>query len=145
MTTNRTENDTSASVEEVEHTADWALRIRGCDLRELMVHAARGMGQLLVADLDALPQEVEEDLVIDAYDAESLLVNWLNELAYHAEMRGIIFTVFEIEDVTATHLQATVRGGRVPQLQKHIKAATYHNLVIVKTEEGLEATVVFDV
>ncbi|HEX6384454.1 MAG TPA: archease, partial [Anaerolineae bacterium] len=40
---------------------------------------------------------------------------------------------------------ATARGGRAPELQKHIKAVTYHNLQIIQTEAGLEATVVFDV
>jgi SHS2 domain-containing protein len=30
-------------------------------------------------------------------------------------------------------------------LENHIKAVTYHNLEIVKTETGLAATVVFDV
>jgi SHS2 domain-containing protein len=38
-----------------------------------------------------------------------------------------------------------VRGGHVPDLQKHIKAVTYHNLEIVETDQGVEATVVFDV
>jgi hypothetical protein len=45
--------------EEVEHTADWALRVRGRDLRELLVNAARGMSCLLVPDLDAVPTDVE--------------------------------------------------------------------------------------
>jgi SHS2 domain-containing protein len=133
------------NIEEVEHTADWALRICGQDLPALLVNAARGMSQLLVADLDALPRHVEENLVIDAYDAESLLVNWLSELAYWAEMHGVVFAEFDIHDVTPTRVQATVRGGVAPHLQKHIKAVTYHKLAVVKTEEGLEATVVFDV
>jgi len=38
-----------------------------------------------------------------------------------------------------------LHGGHVHQLQKHIKAVTYHNLEIVKTDKGLKATVVFDV
>lgn len=131
--------------EEVEHTADWALRIRGQDLRALLVNAARGMSHLLVADLNALPRDVEEHFEIKAYDAASLLVNWLSELAYWAEMHGIVFAEFDVHDVTTTQLQATVRGGLVPHLQKHIKAVTYHNLSIVNTDEGVEATVVFDV
>lgn len=145
MITDPTNNHATVNIEEIEHTADWALRIRGQDLRELMVNAARGMSQLLVADLNTLPREVEEELVVEAYDAESLLVNWLSELAYQAEMQGIVFAEFDVHEVTTTRLQATVRGGRAPQLQKHIKAVTYHNLAVIKTQEGLEATVVFDV
>lgn len=145
MTTNSANNRVPESYEEIEHTADWALRIRGQDLRELLVNAARGMSQLLVVDLDTLPRNVEEHIVIEAYDAESLLVNWLSELAYHAEIHGTVFAEFDVYDITPTRLEATVRGGRAPQLQKHIKAVTYHNLAVIQTEEGIEATVVFDV
>jgi SHS2 domain-containing protein len=42
-------------------------------------------------------------------------------------------------------VRATLFGGKVSKLQKHIKAVTYHNLKIIETDKGLEATVVFDV
>ena len=145
MTTNPADNQPTGGFEEVEHTADWALRIRGADLRALLVNAAAGMSQLLVGDVAALPRTVAEEFVIDGYDAESLLVNWLSELAYWAEMYGIVFAEFDVRQVTPTRLQATVYGGPAPQLYKHIKAVTYHNLAVTQTENGLEATVVFDV
>jgi len=135
----------SADFEEVEHTADWALRIRGRDLSELLRNAARGMSSLLVSDLTDIPVVREERIDLEAYDAESLLVNWLSELAYWAEAEGIVFCEFDLSGVTSTRLQAIVRGGPVAALQKHIKAVTYHNLAIIATATGLEATVVFDV
>lgn len=131
--------------EEVEHTADWALRVRGAGLPELLVNAARGMAGLIAADPDAIPSAEERRLELEAYDAESLLVTWLSELAYWAEAESLVFTRFHLERVSPTALTATVRGGRVSPLQKHIKAVTYHNLEIIKTETGLEATIVFDV
>jgi SHS2 domain-containing protein len=134
-----------ADFEEIEHTADWALRIRGRDLAGLLANAARGMSSLLVEDPAALPDEVEEQLDIQGVDAESLLVNWLNELAYWAEMEGVVFKSFDLKEVTSTSLRAVVRGGPAPELKKHIKAVTYHALEIVETRAGLEATVVFDV
>lgn len=132
-------------IEEVEHTVDWALRIRGRDLGELLVNAARGMSNLLVSDPAQIPTDVEERFEIEADDAESLLVNWLSELTYRAEVDGLIFGEFNLYQVSPTHLQAVVRGGPVPKLQKHIKAVTYHNLEIVETEDGLLTEVVFDV
>jgi SHS2 domain-containing protein len=116
-----------ADFEEVEHTADWALRIRGRDLPA------------------SLPLTEERRLELEAYDAESLLVNWLSELAYWAEAEALVCYEFELAEVRPTHLQAVVRGGRAPELQKHIKAVTYHNLEIVETQQGLQVTVVFDV
>jgi SHS2 domain-containing protein len=134
------------SYEEIDHTADWALRVRGRDLRELLFNAALGMSDLLVANLDEIPLDVEKQFELDVLDAESLLVEWLGELAYWAEAEQLVFREFDLSQVTDTHLQAAVRGGRAPDLKKHIKAVTYHNLEIVETDDGwLEATVVFDV
>jgi SHS2 domain-containing protein len=135
----------SHNFEEVEHTADWALRVRGRDWQDFLVNAAYGMASLLVADPAAIPLEVERRIALAAFDAESLLVNWLSELAYLAEAEVLIFHQFELDEATSTHLRATVWGGRAPNLQKHIKAVTFHNLEIVETDAGFEATVVFDV
>ena len=135
----------NADFEEVEHTADWALRVRGSDLRELLVNAARGMASLMVADLAAVPVDLERQFELEAIDAESLLVDWLSELAYHAEADLLIFQRFHLDNVSTTFLRATVSGGRAPNLKKHIKAVTYHNLAIVRTARGVSATVVFDV
>lgn len=134
---------------EVEHTADWALHIRGPDLRALLVNAAHGLRYLLVPDDETVPSgltpAVTMEITLDAYDAESLLVNWLTELAYWTEKDGVVFHTFVLDEVMPTHLHAVVQGGPVTNLQKHVKAVTYHNLEIVATEQGLEATVVFDV
>ncbi len=131
--------------EVVDHTADWALRIYGRSLTQLLIHAAQGMNSLMVADLDAIPITETRQFELDVYDAESLLVEWLTELAYWAEAAGLVFTEFALTAVTPTHLSAVVKGGTAVELQKHIKAVTYHNLAIIQTERGLEATIVFDV
>lgn len=129
----------------VEHTADWALFVRGRDLAGLLRTAARGMNSLLVADVERVPLTEERRLALDAFDRESMLVEWLSELAYLAEREGLIFREFELETVSPEQVVALVRGGPAPELQKHIKAVTYHNLEVVETAEGLEVTVVFDV
>ena len=130
---------------EVEHIADRALRVRGRDLGELLVNAARGMGSLLVPDLDGISSDTERQFDIEAFDSEGLLVEWLSELAYLAEMEMLVFREFDLLRVVPTRLLAVGRGGYVPVLQEHIKAVTYHNLEIVQTDQGLEAVVVFDV
>jgi SHS2 domain-containing protein len=139
------ESQTKAEFEEVEHTADWALRVRGQDLSGLLLNAARGMLSLLVVNPTLIPLEVEEQIDLEAGDAEGLLVDWLSELVYRAEVEGVLFREFNLQQVTPTHLRVAIRGGPVPSLHKHIKAVTYHNLEIIKTEKGLEATIVFDV
>ena len=134
-----------ALFEEVEHTADRALRIFGSDLRELLVNAAHGMNSLMVKEGGSTSQPVEKSIELEAIDAESMLVEWLSELAFWAETEMLVFDRFDLHDVSPTHLKATVYGNRAEQLEKHIKAVTYHNLAIIRTAEGLSATVVFDV
>jgi SHS2 domain-containing protein len=131
--------------EEVEHTADRALRIFGSNFQELLISAAQGMIGLMVADVSKVPPEVEKFIELEAIDAESLLVEWLSELTYWAETEMLVFYEFRIQNLSATHLQGSILGGKVPELEKHIKAVTYHNLKIIKTLQGLEATIVFDV
>ena len=129
----------------VEHTADWALRLRGHNLKALFTHAAEGLAYLLVGDTSAVPRDVSRDLAVEAYDAEELLVVFLGELAYWAERDGLVFPAVALHEVTPTRLVGAVSGGRAPEIQKHIKAVTYHDLAIRQSESGLEVTVVFDV
>lgn len=131
--------------EEIEHTADKALRIFGSSLQELLINAAQGMTSLMMPEVSKVSTEVEKFIELETIDAESLLVEWLSELAFWAETEMLVFTQFDIQKLTATHLQASIHGGKVSKLEKHIKAVTYHNLKILKTSQGLEATIVFDV
>jgi SHS2 domain-containing protein len=131
--------------EEIEHTADEALRIFGTNLTELFLSAAAGLTHLMAADVSEISTDIEKSIELDAIDAESLLVEWLGELAYWAESEMLVFKKFRIQKATATHLHAKIFGGKISRLEKHIKAVTYHNLKIKKTSEGLEATIVFDV
>ncbi len=129
---------------EVEHTADCAIRVRGKTLPDLFVNAAAAMYSLM-ADLADLELSVETRVEVAGVDAEALLVKWLNELVYHTEIDGLVFGEFRIESLEPTHLSAQVRGGRGAALKKQIKAVTFHNLHIEKTDQGYEVTIVFDV
>jgi SHS2 domain-containing protein len=133
--------------EEVEHTADRALKIFGSDLRELLINAVRGMNSLMVKKPAASSAAAEKTVAVEleTMDAEELLVEWLNELAFWAEMEMLIFHRFDLHEVSPTYLKASISGSKVRQLEKHIKAVTYHNLEIVRTAAGLSAIVVFDV
>jgi SHS2 domain-containing protein len=131
--------------EEVEHTADCALKIYGADLQELLLNAAGGMNRLLNPANNISHAQAEKSVRLEAIDAESLLVEWLSELAYWAETEMLVFHKFDLLSVSPTHIEAIIHGSRAAQLERHIKAVTYHNLEIIQTDGGLTATVVFDV
>lgn len=131
--------------EEIEHTADRALRIYGRNFEELLLNAACGLNSIMGVDQITGETLHAKSFSLDAEDAEGLLVEWLSELAYWAESEMLVFSKFELQTVSRNQVKATAAGRRVTRLERHIKAVTYHNLEIVESETGLVATVVFDV
>jgi SHS2 domain-containing protein len=130
---------------EIDHTADHALNIVGKDLRELFISAGEGMTSLMIADRACISEDIAKSVVLEAIDTESLLVEWLSELAYLAEDEMLIFKTFRIHQISSNHLDAEVIGCAVTEIEKLIKAVTYHNLNIVKTRQGFEVIITFDV
>ncbi len=133
------------SWEEIEHTADWALRVWGEDLRALFENAAHGMASLIDGGIDQSRRIVSHTFKLQAPDWETLLVDWLTELLYLVEEEGLVLTSIAVEYVTGFTLEAEVKGTPGGTFSKHIKAVTYHNLAIRRTDHGYETTIVFDV
>ena len=131
-------------IEEIEHTADWAIRVRGRTMEELFSNAALGMA-MLMADLKAIESSVERKIELEEFDTETLFVSWLSELLWFTEESDAVFVQYEIEKLTSTRLEARVWGGRLAGQYKLIKAVTFHDLDIIETDDGYEVTVVFDV
>jgi riboflavin kinase/FMN adenylyltransferase len=142
-----TANPGTLGFEEIEHTADVGLRVRGRDLAELFVNAARGMWTLIVPDIDAVEPAVTREIELEAMDLEVLLVDWLSELLFLHETEHEAYSQFTVHEISPTRLRAEAKGGPVNghPLRKHVKAVTFNDLAIEETAEGFSATVVFDV
>jgi SHS2 domain-containing protein len=132
------------SFEEVDHTADWALRVRGRDFPDLLRNASVGMLELAGIVADQGPGIVE-DLTLNAPDREGLLVAWLEEVLYRVESRGLAVESAVMDEAPSGGLRARLTLQPVVRAERTIKAVTYHNLVVQRTSQGWEATVVFDV
>jgi SHS2 domain-containing protein len=128
---------------EIEHTADWQLEVWAPDLPGLFEQAARGMLSLMGAQI-APGERVEREIQLYASDAETLLVGFLEELLYLLESEDLAFDAFDIQ-TDGKLLNARLAGGGVEEMSKEIKAVTFHNLAIERSEEGLRVRVVFDV
>lgn len=132
---------------EVEHTADIALRVWGADRAAFFANAAHGMYALIGAEIGAAAGGASEvrELTLEAPDIEALLVDWLAELLYIAEEEAVIFGAFRFEALSDTHLRASLDRAAAFEPARLIKAVTFHNLEVIHTARGLEATIVFDV
>jgi len=135
---------TSLRFEELEHTADLALKVHGHSLKEVFANAACGMFNLM-ADLEELEPTISREISLESLDYEALLVDWLNELLYLHEVKEEIYARFEIEALSPTALSAIVWGAKMTASKLTVKAATFHDLEIRETEDGYLATVIFDV
>ncbi len=129
--------------EEIDHTADWAFRAFGKDLKELYANAAYALFALEGA-LDA-QSTLTREIHVEGIDREALLVNWLSELLFQQETKRETYQKFDITQLTDTELEATVHGAQTQPITKFIKAVTYHDLKIEQTENGWQATIVVDV
>jgi SHS2 domain-containing protein len=129
--------------EEISHTADWSARVWAKDLPSLFGEAARAMHSLS-GTTAGNGTRVEQAFEAEGPDAESLLVAFLSELLYYEEQEDLVFENFEFQ-VEGQRLKVEMEGARMASSEKAIKAVTYHNLKIEKTNRGFETTIVFDV
>ncbi len=146
----RTMNEEELPYQEIAHTADLALQVRGKTLRELFVNAARGMFHLMTGTADMPPRTHEHLISLQGPDSETLLVDWLNELLYLADREREIMVDFSFEVLTPTRLEARVGATHNAAIRKAIKAATFHDLHITplhpdEDPPGYLVNVVFDV
>ncbi len=138
--------------EAINHTADVGINVYGRTLPELFGNAAFGMFSLIFP-LDEVKEKLRLSVSIDAHDYEELLITFLNELQYYYATKRVIFKRFEITNLGERHIDANVSGDEISELKSgaagilhDIKAATYHDLKIEKTEDGgYKARIIFDV
>ncbi len=135
---------TGIGFREQSHTADWELEVWAPDLAGLLEQAARGMYALSHLRLEG---GARHELMMDlkAEDAEALLVRFLTELLWLEQDQRLGFDGFSITVGKDCSMHAVLQGGIITNLDKEIKAVTYHNLAVETTPSGLHVCIVFDV
>lgn len=134
--------------EQFPHTADIGVRAYGKSLKELFENAAFAMFDIL-ADLGGIKIDLTETFDLKADTPEELLIAWLDELLYRFYTKQVILSEFNISELTGKSLEATAYGRSAKanrnRLKTEIKAATYSDLVIKKTDAGYSVEIIFDV
>ena len=129
----------------VDHTSEVGLEVRAGSFGELLAESARGLASLLLREVSAEASGGTREFEVSSHDREALLVDWLNELLFEAEVRLWIPLEFEMLDVADTRVRARARGVEVDLAPSIVKAATFHGLQVRETADGFEAEVIFDV
>jgi SHS2 domain-containing protein len=136
------------SWETFEHEADVGLVVRGRDGPELFAEAGRAFYSL-VCKLGAVEEREPYSLSGEADAVEPLLVDWLNDLVYLFEGRGVVCRRFAFPEWTETAYRAEAYGEPVDPVRHSprdlVKAATYHGLSVRPAAGGLEGRIILDV
>ena len=88
---------------------------------------------------------VKQTISLDAMDYEGLLILFLEELLYRLTEDYMYYQVMKVDINSEYSLTAQLSGTQIKAYQRDIKAVTYHNLNIKRTEEGYAVNIVFDI
>ncbi|HTR20374.1 MAG TPA: archease [Gemmatimonadales bacterium] len=130
---------------DVGHTAEVELLARGRTFGDLLAAAGRGLGELSLGGSIPTASGEWRLVQVQAGDRAALVVNWLNELIYLAEVDRWIATEFTVERATDTDFAVRARGVTVDVPPSRVKAATLHGLEIAERDGLLQAHVILDV
>ncbi len=141
-------NGSTPFYEQIDHTADLAIRIYGEDPQDLFQNAARALLDLMIAGA-AATVSARKEIVIEGEDLADLMVRWLGEVLYLLEGEGMVATAFYIHELGPKRLRATVGGvpfdPEIHEVLTAIKAVTYHQVEAAPRGGRWEARVTFDV
>jgi len=132
----------------IEHTADTGISIEAGDLADLFKTSAEGMFSL-ITDVEDISISSDFNLKLQEDSLEDLFAGWLKELLFKFDTQRFLPVEYNFHELKSNFLKATIRGGKF-DLNEHainmeIKAVTYHELKVQKTDSGWRAHVIFDI
>ncbi|MBS7620870.1 archease [Candidatus Bathyarchaeota archaeon] len=136
----------------LEHMADAYIVAYGRDLAEAFENAAAAMFEVMT-DIEKVSPEVDDYVEVEALDEHALLYNWLEELLVKSEINEMLYSKFEIFEVTKTaegfRLKAKIWGEKFNP-EKHpqkvgVKAVTYHKMEIIKEPDKTTVKFILDI
>lgn len=136
----------------IDHTADIGIRLSHKTLKGIFDDAAFALFDIL-CDMETVQTGFERTISIEAVNDEELLNLFLSILLKEFTSDNNLLNKIEVQEMkngpgTVT-LSATISGEPYDparhSIKTEIKAVTFHNLSIRKTNPGYTAEVIFDV
>jgi SHS2 domain-containing protein len=136
----------------LEHTADAYVEAYGINLEEAFENAAAAMTDVMT-ELEKVDAKNEEKFVVEEQDESALLYSWLEELLLEFELKGKLYSRFEVSRIEeiSKGVRLTARAwGENYDSEKHpskvgIKAATYHQMKIIKEPNSVTLRFILDI
>ncbi|ACV12917.1 protein of unknown function DUF101 [Halorhabdus utahensis DSM 12940] len=130
-----------------DHTADVAVESTGETIGDVFGATADGLAAAMCEDVPSNGDRFE--LSVTAESRESVLFDYLDELIYERDVRGVL----PVDNrATVDHtgeewsVEASARGVPLDAITaREVKAVTYSEMALEATDDGWHAYVVFDV
>ncbi|MDA8157084.1 MAG: archease [Actinomycetota bacterium] len=134
--------------EQIEVTGDAGIKASGATLEEAFAAAAEGFYSLLT-DTEKIREEKTIEVKAKGDNLESLLVNFLNELVFIFDTKGMLGKKVAVSTLGNGTATAGISGEEFDP-ERHprgllVKAATYHNLKVENKNGRWEVEVIFDI
>jgi len=138
---------TTPEFEYIDHIADVGIRMHADSLEELFSTAARALVDWMGPPPPVM-RRISFDVVLEAEDTAGLLVRWMQEVLYRFHVDHLYFTGVEFKSLGERKLDGRIEGckwldGDAGRYQE-VKAVTYHQPAVRKTEGGWIAKVILD-
>lgn len=134
------------SFEELDHTADVLVRVRGATIAELFAEAGRALFHVMYGPCE--DRGIDRQVTLEAENLETLLIDFLSELLFITDVENNVFCTFDV-DIQGTRLSAALKGEPFDPARHSagslIKGISYFGLDIVKEEESYVVEIIFDI
>ena len=136
----------------LEHTADIYIEAWGQGLEEAFEEAAIAMFES-ITNLDKVEPKEKIEIGLEAENLETLIVDWLNELVYLMDAKGLLLSKFDVTEVRKSDGSYTLKAyvyGEPINIDKHelkieVKAATYGLMKLTQKGEEVRLKVLLDI
>lgn len=136
------------SFQEIDHTADKGLKIKGDNLRDIFETSVEGLAHMFREDLAKDSETVSESFIVEveSEDLTGLLIDFLSEILTLSHIHRMVFLKADIALLEETNIRAEMYGQKVDRFDEDIKAVTYHKADLHEKEDGtFETFIVFDI
>ncbi len=129
----------------LEHTADARIECTGRDFAELLESAAAGLYEIAVRERLS-DTSIERRIRVVGWNREDTLIRWLQELIFLLDTEQFVAAKFHFEAVSEQEVDVLADGYKCAPEERaeEVKSATYQQLSVRETEQGLLAQVTLD-
>jgi len=124
------------------HTADIKIKFKVENYDDLFQEGINALKEFLEPKLKG--GKIKKDMNIESIDEATLFVDYLNELISIIQAEKVFPIEVKIKNLDKKKLSAELFFKKYDKIIKDIKAATYHNLNLIK-KNGISLEVILDI